>query len=213
MAKTERTNVKKRGKIGYSQYWQSELYEEVMNTYRAIDDTVDSIGQIINEMQTQTGRNWDTEPDVPKWFYDVLDTLDRARRELYYATINKSDKKSKMKKSSFDLEEELINKYPDVGSYFKVVADSTRNVLGSERYAEIKDEATRMIEWGEDKGYCMLASMSEEEREQVLNSALGKSTKKSTPDVKMSFAENVNKMRVNNYAKTGNINTVMRERR
>lgn len=42
-----------------------------------------------------------------------------------------------------------------------------------------------------------------------------KSTKKSIPkskDTKMSFTDNVNKMRVNNYAKTGNINTVMKKR-
>lgn len=37
------------------------------------------------------------------------------------------------------------------------------------------------------------------------------STKKSIPNATMSFTENVNKMRVNNYAKTGNINTVMKK--
>ena len=38
------------------------------------------------------------------------------------------------------------------------------------------------------------------------------SAKKSKTDTKMSFTDNVNKMRVNNYAKTGNINTVMKKR-
>lgn len=59
--------------------------------------------------------------------------------------------------------------------------------------------------------YCNNCDRPLEEDELAFGDDIGLSTKKSVPDVKMSFTDNVNKMRVNNYAKTGNINTVMKE--
>ena len=113
---------------------------------------------------------------------------------------NNTAKSKSVKKSVFDMEEELINKYPNVGQYYKVIADAIFEALGHSRYDEIKDKASNMADWSEDKGYCLLASMSENEKIQVLNSALEKSfksTKKSQPTSK-SFNDMVKAQRSKN---------------
>ena len=129
-----------------------------------------------------------------------------------------SDGTRKMKKSiPSDIDrqldsmlEELVDLCYNLDDRWVNTAVDAQYELGYRAYDDIRADVKAILD-GSNEG--KIIGLCEDILQRM--DSLGK-TKKSIPksnDTKMSFTENVNKMRVNNYAKTGNINTVMKEKR
>ena len=179
-----------------------------------------------------------SEYGPPKDFYDIYDvvtTVQEKYDEGYYNNYSASAKKSKMKKYSagdlIDIEDELLG----------IISDFINNNSGAiqiwyedkSKYEKLRyclDDALEYIrmDMPTKAKQSLMDYLNEcDYNADAIKRVIGmidafddveggaKSTKKSIPkskDTTMSFTDNVNKMRVNNYAKTGNINTVMKKR-
>lgn len=123
---------------------------------------------------------------------EVVDVAEKYFDE-YTEPYGASAKKSKMKKSDsqYRVYDESGEEYVgDKGTILNVVG----NMLdGLDLPLVGRGSVTLTFEFMDDSGY-------------------EASTKKSATKIDMSFEDNVNKMRQANYAKTGNINTVMKKR-